>query len=193
MLFNQQKTDSKSKQFLIVMTCIIVGVCGRVMPHFPNVTPMTSLSLFAGSTLKRPLALVSMLVTFIISDVLLSFIYGYPLFSAWTLFVYSGFALITVCGKTLAKHFKWQLFPAFIGATSLLYWLWTNFGVWLTSGMYAKNLSGLFTCYAVALPFLRNALIGDFIWSAVIFGSFALICYYKKNKREWRNWQTRWI
>lgn len=189
MRFDKLQTQENKQQVLAVVMCIIVGVLGRVMPHLPNITPMTSLSLFAGSKLRRIVALLTLLVTFVVSDALLAWIYGYPVFSAWTIFVYSGFVIITLCGKALPQRFGRASLPLWIGVASLFFWLWTNCGVWLTSGIYTKNLAGLLSCYAVALPFLRNALIGDLIWGGVIFGVFALI----KNKREWRNWQTRWI
>ena len=176
-------------QFTAVAMCVVVGIIGRVIPHVPNVTPMTSLSLFAGSKLKRIIALFTIIITFALSDILLSLFYGYAVFSSWTFFVYSGFIIITFMGKFLSRRFSWSKFPCYMVATTLFYWLWTNCGVWLTSGLYAKNLTGLFSCYVVALPFLRNALIGDFIWGIVVFGVFAFIGH----KREWRNWQTRWI
>ena len=183
-----QKLEMK-QQLQVVVMCVVVGVVGRIMPHLPNVTPLTSLSLFASAKLQRVIAILTLLATFVISDALLAMFYGYPVFSLWTIFVYSGFVIITVCGRFLAQRLTWTTFPMWIGFTSLFYWLWTNCGVWLTSGLYSKNFAGLLTCYAVALPFLRNALIGDLIWGAVIFGVFAFI----KHKREWRDWQTRWI
>jgi hypothetical protein len=177
------------RQLAVAAICLLIGTLGRVMPHVANVTPMTSLSLFAGSKLSRGIAVVTLLVTLVISDALLALIYGYPLFSSWTFFVYSGFALIALWGKFFMPRFTWQMFPLRIGAATLFFWLWTNGGVWLTTAVYAKNFAGLFACYVVALPFLRNALVGDFIWGTIIFGAFIVA----KNRREWRNWQTRWI
>jgi hypothetical protein len=58
--------------------------------------------------------------------------------------------------------------------SSVGFWLWTNFGIWLTGdhGMYALSASGLAACYTNALPFLRNALVGDLAWGFLFFASF---------------------
>lgn len=44
------------------------------------------------------------------------------------------------------------------------FFIWTNFGVWLLSGMYAKTAAGLLESYINALPFLRMQLISTFIF-----------------------------
>jgi hypothetical protein len=174
--------------------CVLMGILGRVLPHFPNVTPMTSISLFNGTKLNRAMALLTTAIALLVSDILLAYFYGYPIFSLWSIFTYSGFFFITLCGKRMGKvtivtamnngdgtsrgnngSAHWQSLPIWIASMSLGYWLWTNLGVWLTSGMYAKNAAGLLSCYIAALPFLRTALIGDLIWGAVIFGAFSLL------------------
>ena len=38
--------------------------------------------------------------------------------------------------------------------------------------MYTLTLNGLVECYVAALPFLRNALVGDLAWGLVLFLSF---------------------
>ncbi len=50
-----------------------------------------------------------------------------------------------------------------------LYWLWTNFGTWLCSSFYPHNLSGLSECFIAGLPFLRNAVFGDLVWTTALF------------------------
>jgi len=71
--------------------------------------------------------------------------------------------------------------------SSFSFWLWSNFGVWLTSGLYANSFSGLVSCYYMALPFLGNALIGDLIWSYIILGSFYLLLGTKASNKEKNN------
>jgi hypothetical protein len=57
----------------------------------------------------------------------------------------------------------------FLGTTAglsanLFFYLWTNFGVWLLSGMYPKTTTGLLMSYVNALPFLRYQLISTLIF-----------------------------
>jgi len=44
--------------------------------------------------------------------------------------------------------------------------------------MYEKTLSGLALCYAMAVPFFHYTVMGDLIWSGVIFGSYYLVKNY---------------
>lgn len=167
--------DKKTFNFFtknkLAVIWVIFGVLGRLIPHVPNITPMTGLSLFAGTNLSRKTAFLSLFLCLLVSDMGLAIALGYPVFSWWTIFTYSGFALIMFGGAKL--KYSWRTLPFYLIGSALIFWLWTNFGVWLTSAIYAKSFPGLIACYVAALPFLRNAMLGDLIWGSVIFGSFA--------------------
>ena len=64
--------------------------------------------------------------------------------------------------------------PLRIGASALVgsvgFFLISNFAVWMTGIMYPLTLGGLATCYVAGLPFFRNALISDMLFTAVFFG-----------------------
>ncbi len=73
----------------------------------------------------------------------------------WTGFLFpSLFAEKLISKKSLTK----KLFSGTVaGAASVgFFFLWTNLGVWMTTSMYLKDLSGLIHSYFNALPFLRN-------------------------------------
>ena len=59
-------------------------------------------------------------------------------------------------------------------ASAILFFVVTNFGVWLSSGMYPPTLAGLAACYVAAIPFFQNTLAGDLFFAALLFGGFAL-------------------
>ena len=157
-----------------VVIAMAVGIVGRLIPHVPNVTPLLGLSLFSGANLPRWSAFLTVILTLVVSDVALAFMYGYPIFSFWTLFTYSGFIAVMAIGSRFRKVLSRWSGLLYVFSASLGFWLWTNFGVWLIGGLYPKTFAGLGFCYVAALPFLRNAMIGDIIWSAVFFGLFAL-------------------
>jgi uncharacterized protein DUF6580 len=87
----------------------------------------------------------------------------------------------------------WYLVPCFIGlllrdrakplnvfgaglGTGLGFFLTSNFAVWAFGNInYAKNLSGLIECYTKAIPFFRNGIISDVVFSLVFFGIAALV------------------
>jgi len=60
-------------------------------------------------------------------------------------------------------------------AGSVLFFLITNFGVWWFQSLYPHTLDGLIACYVAAIPFFRNTLLGDLLYTAVLFGGFALL------------------
>jgi hypothetical protein len=60
-------------------------------------------------------------------------------------------------------------------ASSISFFIVSNFGVWAAWNMYPKTLPGLMTCYAAGLPFFRHTLAGDMLFTAVAFGLPALV------------------
>lgn len=92
----------------------------------------------------------------------------------------------------------WYLVPCFLGvllrdrvkpltvlggglATGLGFYLASNFAVWAFGNIgYAHNLAGMIECYVSAIPFLRNGLISDVLFSAVFFSIPALIAYTER-------------
>jgi hypothetical protein len=166
-----QKNKSSKK---LVTLYIVIGVFGRLIPHPANFTPVTNLCLFSGSKLPKYIALPAMLILLAVSDVLLAYMQGHPIFSSWTLFTYTGFAAMVLLSSGLTSNPTFKRLLAYILGFTLGFWLWTNFGVWLT-GYYPQTAMGLLSCYLAALPFLRNALLGNLVWMVIIWGSFAKI------------------
>ncbi len=75
------------------------------------------------------------------------------------LFTYAGFAGYWFLGKIAkTKTQKIVLLPT----ASLLFFLVSNFGVWLS--WYPHTASGFLECYLLALPFYKNTLIGDILF-----------------------------
>ena len=148
---------------------VLLSVLSRLIPHPANMTAMTNLSLYAGARLGRRTALVMTVASLFLSNWYFSIIYHYAFFSITSFFMFSGFIGITLFGRHAIKDTTLKnIFPTVLVA-SFGYWLWTNLGVWL-QGSYPMSLSGLMTCFVMALPFLKNALIGDVAWMLVVFG-----------------------
>lgn len=164
----------KQQSKKLIWFYVVFGVIARLIPHPANVTPTTNLCLFSGAKLPKYIAIPVMLVLLAISDIFLAKIYGYPVFSSWSLFSYSGFAAIVFFSSKLGHEPGAKKLFLFLFASTLGYWTWTNFGVWLC-GFYPRSLIGLESCFIAGLPFLRNALIGNLVWMVVIWGSFVTV------------------
>jgi Family of unknown function (DUF6580) len=69
--------------------------------------------------------------------------------------------------------------PLIIAATTLagscVFFVVTNFAVWASGAQYPLTLEGLETCYTLAIPFFQNAVLGDFAFATILFGSWALV------------------
>ena len=147
----------------------------RLMPHPPNFTPVAAIALFAGARLgRRWLAFMIPLAAMLVADTILEIISPWGGFHAGMPVVYGTFAVIVVLGLYLARR---GATPGLVltGAlgSATLFFLTTNFAHWAIYEMYPKTLAGLVQCYAAAIPFFGNQLLGDLFYTGVLFGSFA--------------------
>jgi len=154
---------------LVLFAGILLAAVSRLIPHPPNVTPIAAMALFGGAYFShRAAAFLVPLAAMVLSDLFLGFYHTTP-------FVYGSFALIVVIGYGLRR--RKTLFTVGIAAlaSSVLFFLMTNFGVWAIGTLYPKTWAGLVTAYLWALPFFRNTVLGDLAYVAVLFGGFALL------------------
>jgi hypothetical protein len=158
----------KPSRLWFLASVVIVAVVARLIPHPFNFTPIGAAALFAGATLERKRwALLLPLLAMLASDAVIGFHSAMPV-------VYGCFAATVCIGFALRGRTR-SPFAVLGGAVSsaTLFFVVTNFYVWLTSPLYAKTLAGLATCYVAAIPFYENQLAGDILYSAVLFGGLA--------------------
>lgn len=163
----------------------------RLIPHWPNVTPVAALALFGAATFERKwLGLVGPLAAMLLSDALIGF---HGSMSA----VYISFALTWLLGSyTLSQRQSAGRLAAVSVASSVLFFLITNFAVWYApgaaTGFYPQTVQGLMTCYAAGLAFYDgqsfalNGLAGDLFFSGLLFGGYALLQYRFPTLRKQR-------
>lgn len=150
---------------LIGLICLIgAAAAWRVGEFIPNVAPITALALYAGATLSLPYALAVPLLAMVVSDIFIGWDY-LPI----TLLVYGSFALGTLLGRWLkSSRSPGRILVASVAASSLFFLL-TNAAVWWFSGMYERTAAGLLLSYYYGIPFYRNTLAGDVIFTAGLF------------------------
>ena len=157
-------------RFLVILTVIFVAAFMRLIPHWPNFTPIAGLALFGGTYIGRKhLAFIIPLAALLLSDFFLGF-------HQTMLAVYFSFAMIVGIGLLLRKQVSiFTVLSASI-ASSLLFFLITNFASWQSGMMpYPMDFSGLLACYAAGIPFLNNGILGDLFYNTVFFGGFYFI------------------
>ena len=93
------KLAAQKPTFIVLY--IFVGLLGRLIPHPANFTPIDNLCLFSGAKLKRSIAILTIFICLLISDLLLSYLRGYAAFGYWTLFNYSAYLVMILAGYRL--------------------------------------------------------------------------------------------
>jgi len=155
----------KSNSALIYGLIVLVALA-RVVPHPWNVAPIGALGLFSGAYIPARWAWALPLIALLLGDVLLGL--SHPVVM---LFVYLGFAGSAVCGRVfLRRRRSASRFGGAIGSAALLFYLLSNFGMWIV--YYPHSWAGLIACYVNALPFLLKSLMGDVLYCALLFGSY---------------------
>lgn len=159
---------AKIINFIGLFSVIAAAVLLRLVPHVPNVAPIGAMALFGGAQLPKKHALTLPIGAMLVSDIFL----GFHNTMVW---VYASFILTVLIGMLLRSRVSAGNVILASLASSVLFYLITNFGVWLFGSMYPKTLSGLMQSYIMGLPFFRNTLLGDLFYNGVFFGGYALL------------------
>ncbi|OGZ27170.1 MAG: hypothetical protein A2365_00680 [Candidatus Nealsonbacteria bacterium RIFOXYB1_FULL_40_15] len=154
-------------KFILILIFIFIGVSARLLPHFPNATPLMAIGLFGGAYLSRKLSFAAPVAIMLVSDAIIGF-YDLKLM----VFVYFSLLMPIFLGFLIKKNKKWGNIFILSIVASFSFFLITNFAVWAFYPWYSRDLAGLVNCYLMALPFFRNALFGDLFYVAVFFGAY---------------------
>lgn len=155
------------KKLVFFIFLVILGILGRTVWHIGvNVEFVSMGAILAGFYLGRRYSVLAPFLVMMITDKIIgnSNIY---------LFTWSGYILIGLgasLGKSLFQRMEGRRkILAGLGGgvlASVFFYLWSNFGVWFLDswGMYSRDLGGLFNCYYMGLPFLKNNLLGNLLF-----------------------------
>ena len=150
---------------------VIFAVLARMpfMPHPWNLAPVAAALLYFGARGPRrqlwvPFALLAA------SDIILTkFVYAFPF--SWDHFVtWAWYAAILWLGTGLREKSGAVRVIGAALASSVSFFLISNFAVWAAWQMYPKNFSGLMMSYAAGLPFFRGTVESDVFFSVAFFG-----------------------
>lgn len=154
-----------------------------IFTSLSNFTPIGAMALFGGTYFRnKTKSFLFPLLALLISDILLMQIF-YPgmrsgvLYSGWG-WTYASFTLIVLIGRWVKKVNPKNIIIVALSA-AMTHWVITNFGVWLAGGLdistgksLDRNLHGFIQCYLQSLPFLKNMLVGNLMYGALMFGGF---------------------
>ncbi len=177
-----------SKKKTIAFTLFTIAIVSRIIPHAHNFTPIEAIALFGGAYLGRKyLPLIITISALYLTDLLLNNTLlrsyfpgeeGMIWFSPYMIWNYLSLFLIVGIGTYLLKNKKRKHVGYVLGAavaSSFVFFLITNFGSWVSSPLYAKDLSGLMASYIAGIPFYKMTFLSNLLFTSVFFGSMYLV------------------
>lgn len=144
---------------------LMIALC-RLLPHPWNFVPVSASAIFGGIYLNKKWAFILPIASMIIADMVLGFsltdipfVYGSILLSA-------GIGIWISSKRENKPVFAFSVLFGTL-SSSVIFYLITNFGAWLTLSMYTKDFNGLIQSYVMALPFFKNSVAGDLFFISV--------------------------
>ncbi len=168
------------KHILLALGLILIAALSRLVDHPMNFTPITAIALLSAFVFPGKWKLIVPFAAILLSDLALELKFGYG-FHSGTWLVYLGFALMILVGYFgIKRENALQILGSTVVASGLFFLL-TNFAFFYPEVTEAGNLqgyphnwSGIIGSYVAGLPFYRNMLLGDLIYTPLLFGLYAL-------------------
>lgn len=154
---------------------VAIAVVGRIWrPEWNgsplwNVTPLAAVALAAGALFPSLAVAASVPLAALAISNLVEPEYGSL---AVALVVYAASAWPVLVGG-LVNRFRWAAVVGGAAASSLMFFLTTNFTHWIAVGGYPRTAAGLGECFVAALPFYRP--LGDVCWGVALFAGIVAV------------------
>ena len=129
----------------------------RFIPHPPNFTSLIALSFYVPFIFGFKFIPV-VILSFAITDL-------YFGFHSTTFFTWGSVLLIGLIAKYLCSSIYMRIIGTLCGAS--IFFIISNFGVWLATGSYEYNVNGLVLCYTLAIPFFYATVLSTILFSII--------------------------
>ena len=159
------------KKEIFPISLILILAFARLIPHPPNFTPIIAVAIMSSYFFRNILlSCTVIIISMLLADIFIGFYKN-------IFFVYLSLLLITYIFSHINRKIKLKNLFIFGLLGSIIFFILSNFGVWILSEMYEKNLNGLINCYLLAVPFFVNTLLSTIIFS---YAAFLTKCFYYK-------------
>ena len=165
---------------LVLAALIFIAALSRLLPHPPNFSPVEAIALFGGAYFgARAWAVAVPLLALLVSDLVLGALLGHGYagylgsLSFWS--VYACIALTAVLGFGLRGKVNGARLLGYSLAGSVLFFVVTNLAAWFASPFYPQDGAGLVAAFVAGIPFFQWTVMGTLVYSALLFGGFALL------------------
>jgi hypothetical protein len=170
----QTQTSETNKETKMIYLVFVLAVATRFLmnSHLPGFSPVFGALLFCGARLRKRDAILFPMMVLVVGDWFLT-TQVFHMAVIWqhgiTLL---AFAAMAWGGGFLRENFSALRFGGCAITSSTAYWLVSNFGVWLTPGMYPHTREGIIACYIAALPYYRTSTLSTLVGGAVLFWGY---------------------
>lgn len=142
----------------ISMAIFLALATSRFIPHPPNFTSLITLSFYVPIFFG-----IRFIPVVMFSFALTDFIIG---FHSVMIFTWGSVLLIGLLINFFYTNMIRRILGVLVGA--IIFFILTNFGVWMVSGYYEISLAGLISCYVLAIPFFSNTILATIFFSTII-------------------------
>ena len=155
---------------IIFITLILV--LSRIIPHPPNFTPILAGIIFL-PFIKKDLAfsIIAPLAAMLISDLII----GMHSLMLWT---YAPIIFLS-CFTYYFNQDSILRIGTLAVVSPMVFFLVSNFGVWISGSSYTEDMSGLIECYFNAIPFYASSAISCLLFTALFY--FLRLALLKRN------------
>jgi hypothetical protein len=166
--------------FSVLVVLLIAG--SRLIPHTANFVPIFAMILFSAVHFKNKFQAIAISVGALwLSDIYINnwgtyseYYSEFILFSSP--FNYLSYIIIALLSVQIFKNTI--TIPKVLGSSigvGVIFFIVSNFGVWLGGTMYPMTFEGLVTCYVAAIPFFRATLTSNILFSFILFGGYYVL------------------
>jgi len=149
-----------NNKFFYLFFFVIIIALSRIIPHPPNFTPILASAIMSPMLIKnKKFAIMLPLLAMFISDLII----GFHIYQS---VVYFSILIIILFSSINKKNYISLIFTVLVSC--VLFFILTNFAVWVAWDYYPKTFIGLLNCYTLAIPFFYNTLISTFIFTLLI-------------------------
>lgn len=161
----------------LVFIVIAVAAFFRLIPHWPNFTPLAAIAMLGGAFVAhRALAFIIPLLAMFVSDILTVLLINYKYITVTEYFSSTGTALLYLSMIAMVGiGFLLKGKRSYVGlagaslASAVIFFVISNFGVFLSNSL-PKTWLGLIGTYELGIPFFANNLAGNLFFSFLFFG-----------------------
>jgi hypothetical protein len=169
---------SQNKSNILIGAALVVLAAVLKITTFPHsVNPIIAISLFSGAIISnKKMAFVLPLFAMLISDVLLEVLNIAPgFYGMGQIGNYASLLFVTLLGFQM-KKINTVSVVGFSIASSLIFFFLSNTNSYFFENYntYGTGFQGWANCMIAGIPFVKNSLVTDLCFSAVLFGTYQL-------------------